>query len=81
MSCDKPCKKDDDAKDGDAPEHDWEVASSSATGTERTEGKGRGLKTFYGIEVAVELKCTRCGVEHEQTFDNDEQASSFEELT
>jgi len=91
VSCSEPCKKQegDDPSEGE-PEHEWEITESSANPTERTQTKDRHgrqitrsryMRRFYGVEVNVEMKCSRCGIEHSQTFDNDEQASSFDELT
>ena len=88
ISCDKPCGEHEPAPGtasdkelgNSEAEHEWEIESCTATATERSEGRGRGLKTFYGVAVEIELKCTACGAEHTQSFDGDEQASSFDEL-
>lgn len=89
VSCDLPCTAQEGDAKGEEPAHEWEVTDSSASATERSQTKdrhGRPIKRarymrhFYGVEVEVTLKCVRCGTEHVQTFDNDEQASGFDEL-
>jgi hypothetical protein len=91
ISCDLPCKETKQGKKlgEEEPEHEWTVESSSASATERSQTtdrhgrpitRARYMRHFYGVEVTVELKCQKCGTEHSQTFDNDEQASGFDEL-
>jgi len=48
--------------------------------TERTEGKGRGLKTFYGASAAVTVKCS-CGASEEVAVEDDIPASTMDELS
>jgi hypothetical protein len=45
----------------------------------RTEGTGRGTKTFYGAKASWTVECDTCHASHEVTAANDEQASNFEE--
>lgn len=64
--------------------HEVEVETSSEEGTSRTEGKGRGLKTFYGvnIEITVTAKPKEGDAEPQTVtinFTDDTQASSFED--
>ena len=48
--------------------------------TERTEGKGRGLKTFFGVEFEVRVKCS-CGEDvGSVTLKDDIQTSSMDEM-
>lgn len=55
--------------------------NSDCSSTERTEGKGRGLKTFIGYEMDITVSCscqeTPLGVVH---VEDEEQASSFDEM-
>lgn len=56
-----------------------------AENTERTEGKGRGLKSFYGFQLHWSVKCG-CGRDDgktlaEGTFTDDIQASHMDELS
>ena len=65
-----------------------EIVGHSGDTGDRTEGKGRGLKTFYGANVSVDLKCTHegCNPENkgpwEATLEEhvEEQASCFDEI-
>lgn len=57
--------------------HEMEITEESAEPSERTEGRGRGMKTFYGAEITVEVVCS-CGAKAESTWMVDEQASDFE---
>lgn len=66
--------------DGADPDPQYEVEDDGdASPTERSEGKGRGTRTFYGYEATPTIRCNKCG----QTFDvevkGDEQASGFED--
>ncbi len=63
-------------------EHDFEATETDVSGTERYEGKGRGLKSFFGAEVSFTVKCScGCGFEHEGTMTDEIQASHMDELT
>ena len=61
--------------------HDLEVEESAAERESRTEGKGRGCRTFYGARVDWALKCA-CQAEALVTgsFQDDCQASSMDSL-
>lgn len=49
--------------------------------TSRTEGKGRGLKTFYGYHATLHVKCS-CGHEFgDEEHSDDMQASHMDELS
>jgi hypothetical protein len=52
---------------------------TSADRTQRTEGKGRGTKTFYGVSVECEVTCV-CGANQTFTFDDEVQASYMDAL-
>jgi len=59
-------------------------AEVEAEMSSRTEGKGRGLKTFYGYHATVTLKCSCGGIEAHRggnEHDDDMQASQMDELT
>lgn len=70
-------------------EHEFELESCDATPTTdvvrkdrngRTIKSARYMKTLYGVEVTVVVKCVHCDKTVEETFAADEQASAFEEL-
>jgi len=54
------------------------TATLTADLTDRMEGKGRGMRTFYGAEVTAEVVC-ECGWTEMLTETVEEQASYFEE--
>lgn len=59
----------------------FEIDDPEPTFFSRTEGKGRGLKTFYGYQMTVEVRCTECdSVVATQEFQDDIQSSAMEEL-
>ena len=72
-------------------EHEWELeGDADVSATERTQthdrhGKviknRRYAKTYYGVDFSGEAKCVRCGAKATFSASNDEQASSFNELT
>jgi hypothetical protein len=47
--------------------------------TSRTEGKGRGLKTFYGYHAVIRVTCACGHFEAEGEASEDMQASCMEE--
>lgn len=49
--------------------------------TSRTEGKGRGLKTFYGYHAVLSVKCSCGHVFADEEHGDDMQASQMDELT
>ena len=61
--------------------HELEVRAESSEMTTRSEGKGRGTKTFYGVELSCEVHCA-CQTEPVYTEDlsDDMQASYMDEL-
>jgi hypothetical protein len=70
--------------------HSFEVESCEASPTTETVTKDRHgkpikssryMKTLYGVEAAVTLKCEHCDATVEFTASESMQASSFEELT
>lgn len=68
--------------EGEMPEGKGPALEVHETGTERvtrTEGKGRGQKTFYGAKVEFEVKCA-CGWTATGAGEDDVQASSMDEL-
>ena len=40
--------------------HAWDFDKVSVSPSTRYEGKGRGTRTFYGVEVSGEAKCSHC---------------------
>ena len=58
---------------------EWSIESEEAENSEKTEGKGRYAKTFYGAGLTFAVKCS-CG--HEAVVEGEvyEQASYFDEL-
>jgi hypothetical protein len=65
----------------DCKNAEFEIVLESAILYSRSEGKGRGTKTFYGADIEVEIKCSKCGKTYIIKEAKDEQASCFEELT
>ena len=66
------CPKNGD--DGHDFEVDWEVSPDT-----RTEGRGRGMRTFYGADLSGEAKCVHCDLVLTGNVDAFEQASNFDE--
>lgn len=69
-------------EEGEIPEGKEPVLEVSEAGSERTsrsEGKGRGMKTFYGAKIDFEVKC-KCEWTATGTAEDDVQASSMDEL-
>lgn len=64
--------------DGKPAQFEFEEADEP-TETERCEGKGRGLKTYYGFTQDVKVKCVHCEAIIDVTLEGDEQASAFDE--
>lgn len=73
-ACEKNPKADD-------PAHEWAIIDETFDPADRTEGKGRGMRTFYGYTATVKVKCQHegCNAEKEVEVTADEQASSFDE--
>lgn len=61
--------------------HELEVRAESPEMTTRIEGKGRGAKTFYGVDLSCEVYCA-CQAEpiYTEDLNDDVQASYMEEL-
>lgn len=73
-------------EEGEALEdHDLEVEETSKEITERTEGKGRGTRTFHGVTVSFSITCScqekGAKAVYEGTISDECQASAMEELT
>lgn len=70
-----------DADGGELEGHDLEIDEGDVELTERTEGKGRGLRTFYGFKLHYSVNCS-CKEEavYEGNVEDEMQASSFDEL-
>jgi len=66
--------------EADDSEHEMEVEVDDCELTSRTEGKGRGLKTFYGYHAAVHVRCSCGDFESDTEASEDTQASSMEEI-
>lgn len=63
-------------------DHEFEAEEISVDSTERSTGKGRGLKSFYGAEVSFKVTCScGCDFEYEGTMSDDIQASHMDEMT
>lgn len=63
-----------------ADAHEWEEdGDHDVEGFEEGEGKGRGRKTFFGVEMSGDLKCTVCGAKASFSDRDRVQASAFEE--
>lgn len=60
--------------------HSLEVETEDVERTERSEGRGRGLRSFYGVSVSFTVKC-ECGETWNVKAEDDVQASSMEELS
>jgi Zn ribbon nucleic-acid-binding protein len=56
-----------------------EIDQNDIQTTDRFEGKGRGAKHFYGVEVTVSLDCPECKASQSHTLLIEEQASNFED--
>lgn len=77
-----------DPKYGDGEEQYEIEDEGSPEGTSRLQTKDRHdkpikshryMKTFYGFEQIVTVKCRKCGETFEVTLADEEQASAFEE--
>src|SRR3990167_8079224 len=55
------------------------TAEGDLSPSDSTEGKGRGTRTFYGVEGAIRVSCS-CGADVEVEVKVEEQASVFESL-
>jgi len=73
-----------DTKTGEplSDDHELDIDEGDVNTTERSEGRGRGLKSFYGFEVGYVVRCACDTSEalYEGTFEDDMQASHFEEI-
>jgi len=73
-------------EDGEALDgHELDVEEHGIEVTERSEGKGRGLKTFYGVKVDYEIHCS-CQKPGDKalytgSLSDECQASHMDELT
>jgi hypothetical protein len=61
-------------------DHELELEDAEITRTERSEGKGRGAKTFYGAEGTLTVKC-KCGFSEDQAWSDECQASYMDQLS
>mgnify|MGYP005843340829 CR=1 FL=1 len=55
-------------------------ASAELQPASRVEGKGRGARTYYGVDANVLVACTKCKAKAEVEMFGEEQASAFEPL-
>jgi hypothetical protein len=63
------------------PEHELEIDEESVDGTERSEGKGRGTRTFFGANVNYVVRCACTGADkpiYEGSMQDEVQASEME---
>lgn len=63
----------------DSEAHALELEEPSVDRTDRSTGKGRGTKTFYGAEADLTVKC-RCGKTWTEHWSDDIQASHMDSL-
>jgi len=56
------------------------AAETEAELADRYEGKGRGMRHFYGVDLTVILECEECNAHEEVSIHEEEQADSFDEL-
>lgn len=63
-------------------DHELDIDEGDIEFTERSEGKGRGLKSFYGFNVnfVVRCACDTSKALFEGDFSDDMQASHFDEI-
>lgn len=54
-----------------------EIEEDGVESYDRTEGKGRGMKTFYGAIVGYKVTCDECGFELNGQIGADIQSSEF----
>ena len=59
------------------PELSWDVSLETS---ERTEGRGRGMRTWRGYEGSVTINCA-CGFEAELELSGEERASAWDDLS
>lgn len=59
-----------------------EIVEEGAERENRTEGKGRGMRTYYGATVTFSLKCPLCGenIVESHSMSGDVQASDMQEM-
>lgn len=58
---------------------DYDVSDGGFTRTVKSEGKGRGMKTFYGAEGDITVNCS-CGDSTTVSWSDNIQASHMESL-
>lgn len=69
-----------DAHSGEG--HTLEAEEGDSEATERSEGRGRGLRSFYGVELQVNVKCGCKAEEADETsitLADEMQASAMDE--
>lgn len=66
--------------EGEEDDHQLEVADEGAELETRTEGSGRGLRTYYGARVTAKVTCTGCDFEADVELFGEVRASEMEEL-
>lgn len=76
-------------EDVDDDGNQFEAEDPDGEGTSRQETKDRNgkpiknsryMKTYYGFEAEVDIRCKKCGDNFPVSVSGEEQASSFEEL-
>ena len=60
--------------------HELELSEDVVTRDARTEGKGRGTRTFYGASATFEVKCA-CGLAWSKEWSDEIQASCMDSLS
>ena len=64
----------------DNPHHTHDVEVEDVEATDRSEGKGRYTKTFYGFSAAAKVTCEECKTETVVELKDEIAASSMDEL-
>jgi hypothetical protein len=68
-----------DCEKGPSKTHNWSM-DLTVENTERTEGRGRGMRVFYGVEVTGTITCNACGQEATVDMRDDTPAGQMDEV-
>lgn len=79
-----PLGKVKDHPDNEENDHELEVVEGDVEATERFEGRGRGVRTFFGVRVSYVVRCSCQGEKDppldEGEFTSEVQASHMDEV-
>lgn len=75
-----PARVPEDGALDDAPACQFEWDDVWAENTDRSEGRGRGTKTFYGVQVTFHGTCSHCGSTASADGSDEVRAGSMDEL-